>query len=188
MYSIAIVYLSLCLLFQCRLALAACSVHCARSAPCIALAATRLKSSRRPNPGRRPFSTCKYSNIFAKMPKIPEKTTPRAPAAHARGPGVGPHHPTRPTPIPLSGQPQTGGAGTGHHWRRSPWCVAQVWGVHGAGPQGAWRRCGKRGDTCATRERESPFCGAGPNPKTSPAPKSSVTGAKRGHHLHQPST
>ena len=50
----------------------------------------------------------------------------------------------------------------------------------GAGEQAKWRRCGKSGGTCATRTRRNPIHGAGPQPKTSPAPKSCSTCAEIG--------
>ena len=45
----------------------------------------------------------------------------------------------------------------------------------GAGERYRWRRCGKKGRTCATGKRRCPFRGAGPHPKTLPAPKTSDT-------------
>ena len=57
----------------------------------------------------------------------------------------------------------------------------------GAGPRGKWRRCGKKVYTCATAERTSPFPGAGPHPKSTPAPKGSGTCTMKGRDLrHRP--
>ena len=58
-------------------------------------------------------------------------------------------------------------------------------GSGGAGPRGKWRRCGKRCETCATAVHTSPFPGAGPHPKTTPAPKGGSTCAKKVRHLRQ---
>jgi hypothetical protein len=53
---------------------------------------------------------------------------------------------------------------------------------NGAGVVLFWRRCGKRVKTCATGERESPFCGAGTQGIITPAPKKVGTCAKEGGH------
>ena len=83
---------------------------------------------------------------------------------------------------------------SGEPRRRCGDLSAQVWGTgvlvsggllpRGAGVRTYRRRCGKWGMTCATVAPRNHFCGAGPNPKTSPAPETATTCAKVAYHLH----
>ena len=84
----------------------------------------------------------------------------------------------QPTGNELVGVVLSLGAGIGSCWCR---CLAFV----GAGAWHFWRRCGKRGVTCANGAHERPFRGAGPLPKTTPAPEIIVTCAANSHHLRQ---
>ena len=55
----------------------------------------------------------------------------------------------------------------------------------GAGVRVFWRRCAKWGGTCAAGERRTKIHGAGPQGKTSPAPRRGETCAKVRRNLHQ---
>ena len=63
--------------------------------------------------------------------------------------------------------------------------LAQVSGLVGAGVWHFGRRCGKGGVTCANRTRWRPFRGAGPRPKTTPAPENTVTCARNHRYLRR---
>ena len=56
--------------------------------------------------------------------------------------------------------------------------LAQVPASRGAGVAYSWRRCGNRVGTCATPTRKRPIRGAGPQGKTTPAPKTVDTCAR----------
>ena len=57
--------------------------------------------------------------------------------------------------------------------------AAQVCSAFGAGMDSCWRKCGKKVETCAIGAHRCPFCGAGPQAKTTPAPEGNTTCAAR---------
>ena len=63
--------------------------------------------------------------------------------------------------------------------------AAQMCSTFGAGMDCCWRRCGKRVGTCAIGARICPFCGAGPQAKTTPAPRGSETCAMRKNRMSE---